>query len=56
MLDFFKRRRREELRARPLPPEWRAVIEENVPYLREEREEESSLIHDFRSPRLPASL
>ena len=34
MFDFLRRRRREALRAQPLPPAWRAVIEANVPYLR----------------------
>jgi Mlc titration factor MtfA (ptsG expression regulator) len=31
MLSFFKSRRREELRAEPLPTEWRRTIERNVP-------------------------
>lgn len=34
MLGFFKRRRRDALRKEPTPPEWRTVIEKNVPYFR----------------------
>jgi Mlc titration factor MtfA (ptsG expression regulator) len=30
----FKRRRRARLRARPFPPQWRAVIERNAPFCR----------------------
>ena len=32
MLGFFERRRREAIRSRPFPPEWRAIIDRNVPY------------------------
>ena len=34
MLDFFKRRRRPSIRARPFPPAWLAIIEKNVAYYR----------------------
>jgi Mlc titration factor MtfA (ptsG expression regulator) len=30
MLDFFRRRRRDEVRDRPFPPEWREAVERNV--------------------------
>ena len=32
MLGFFERRRREAIRSRPFPPEWRTIIDRNVPY------------------------
>ena len=34
MLEFFKRRRRPEIRERPFPPAWLAIVEKNVPYYR----------------------
>ena len=33
MFDFFKNRRREALRAQPLNPEERAVLDKNIPYV-----------------------
>ncbi|HSU15177.1 M90 family metallopeptidase [Longimicrobium sp.] len=30
MLDFFRRRRRDEVRDRPFPPEWREIVARNV--------------------------
>jgi MtfA peptidase len=32
MFGFFKRRRRERLRAAPFPPEWDGILRRNVPY------------------------
>ncbi len=32
MFGFFRRRRREQLRSQPFPPEWGAIVERNVPY------------------------
>src|SRR5829696_4369227 len=32
MFGFFKRRRRERLRAAPFPPEWGQILQKNVPY------------------------
>src|SRR5829696_5966205 len=32
MFGFFKRRRREQLRAAPFPPEWEQILQKNVPY------------------------
>ncbi len=32
MFDFFRRRRRERLRASPFPAEWRQILERNVPF------------------------
>ncbi len=34
MLEFFKRRRRPEIRERAFPPDWLAIVEKNVPYYR----------------------
>lgn len=34
MLGFFKDRRREAIRSRPFPPEWRDILEKYVPYVR----------------------
>jgi Mlc titration factor MtfA (ptsG expression regulator) len=34
MLDFFKKRRRARLRARPFPADWRAILETKVPLYR----------------------
>jgi len=34
VLEFFKRRRRPEIRERAFPPAWLAIIEKNVPYYR----------------------
>jgi MtfA peptidase len=34
VLGFFKRRRRQAIRQRPFPPEWRAIIERNVAHAR----------------------
>src|SRR3990170_6131457 len=31
MLPIFRRRRRERLRSSPFPPEWRRILERNVP-------------------------
>src|SRR5215212_1322167 len=31
MFGFFKRRRRERLRAAPFPPEWGQILQKNVP-------------------------
>jgi Mlc titration factor MtfA (ptsG expression regulator) len=33
MLGWLRRRRREAIRSRPLPPGWHAIIERNVPYV-----------------------
>jgi Mlc titration factor MtfA (ptsG expression regulator) len=33
VLGWFKRRRRSALRRRPWPPEWRAIVDKNVPYV-----------------------
>lgn len=33
MFDWFRRRRRAAIKRRPFPPEWRAFLEKNVPYL-----------------------
>jgi Mlc titration factor MtfA (ptsG expression regulator) len=33
MFAWVRRRRRNAIRRRPLPPEWRAFIEKNVPYV-----------------------
>jgi Mlc titration factor MtfA (ptsG expression regulator) len=35
MFDFFKKQRREALRAQPFPPEWSAILERNVPIYRQ---------------------
>ncbi|MCK4340198.1 MAG: zinc-dependent peptidase [Phycisphaerae bacterium] len=47
----FKRRRRRRLSQRPFPPEWRAIIERNVPYCRlfaaDERKEMQGHIQVF---------
>src|SRR5262245_63367816 len=34
MFDFFARRRRQRLRARPFPDEWLAILSNNVPLYR----------------------
>jgi len=51
MFDFFKNRRREALRAQPLSPEERAVLDKNIPYLsslsKEDRDELEILVRIF---------
>ena len=48
---WFKKRRREKLRSKPFPREWREVLGRNVPYYgclpEEDREELHGLIHIF---------
>jgi len=51
MFGWLRRRRREAIRQRPFPTEWRAIIEKNVPYVAclppEDREELAGLIQVF---------
>jgi Mlc titration factor MtfA (ptsG expression regulator) len=51
MFDFWKKRRRAELRAAPFPEEHRAIILENVPYVRrlapDDRKELEALVQVF---------
>lgn len=51
MFDFFKNRRREALRAQPLSAEERALLDKNIPYLRnlsaEDRRELEGLVRIF---------
>lgn len=51
MFDFFKRRRREGLKQKPLDAEQRAILERNVPYLKRlpeaDREELEGLVQIF---------
>lgn len=45
MISYFRRRRRERLRASPFPGEWKAIIERNVPlYSRLSREDQRELL------------
>jgi len=45
MLGFLKRRRRERLRRRPLPPEWAAIVRRNVPCTRRLTPDERDELH-----------
>jgi Mlc titration factor MtfA (ptsG expression regulator) len=51
MFGYFKRRRRKRLRATPFPPEWRQILEKNVPLYgrldEADREELRGHIHVF---------
>jgi hypothetical protein len=51
MFDFFKRRRREAIRARPFPRVWREIIDQDVPLVRnlndKERREHEYLVAVF---------
>lgn len=42
MFDFFKKRRRDAIRARPFPEEWRRIIGKNVAYVSRLTKEERS--------------
>ncbi len=51
MFGFFKRKRRRRLMKQPIPPDWRGIIERNVPYYRhlppEDQRELQGLIQVF---------
>ena len=46
MFDFFKDRRRKAVCERPFPPEWQAILTENVPYARHLSPEDQDKLRD----------